>query len=92
VELNSSDVILLQETLGYSSPVIKALESLFLGWMFSAVDDRGCSGCLAIGWKKNNCNLESVWGFALGIGLTFFYVDMGFNLKIINVYGPYQER
>jgi hypothetical protein len=92
VDLNSPDVIMLQETLGVSETVVKALESLFPGWMFAAVDARGRSGGLATGWLKKTCNYESVWGFESGIGLTFFSSGMGRNVTIINVYGPYQDR
>jgi exonuclease III len=44
VEQCSLDVILLQETLGDNLAVVKILESLLPGWMFTAVDARGCSG------------------------------------------------
>jgi exonuclease III len=92
VEQSSPEVILLQETLGDSVSVVKALETLFPGWMFAAVDARGRSGGLATGWKKRNCKLESVWGFVSGIGLTLFSTDLGRNLTVINIYGPHQDR
>jgi hypothetical protein len=38
VEKCSLDVILLQETLGDNLAIVKILESLLLGWMFTAVD------------------------------------------------------
>jgi len=60
--------------------------------MFAAMDARGHSRGLAIGWLKNTCNLESVWVFELGLGLTFFSFELGRNVNIINVYGPYQDR
>ena len=42
-------IILLQETMGTSDTVKKALESWLSGWAFEAVDAAGKSGGLAIG-------------------------------------------
>jgi endonuclease/exonuclease/phosphatase (EEP) superfamily protein YafD len=63
VELNSSEVILLQETLGDSATVVKALESLFPGWMFAAVDARGHLGAWPLGGRKRT----AIWKVSGGL-------------------------
>jgi exonuclease III len=57
VEQCSPDVILLQETLGENLAVVKILESLLLGWMFTAVDAREHS--------KSNPLKNTSWGNSL---------------------------
>jgi exonuclease III len=54
VEQCSPDVILLQETLGDNLAVVKILESLLPGWMFTVVDARERS--------KSNPLKNTSWG------------------------------
>jgi len=53
-------VILLQETLGDMECVRKALEALYPGWCFDALDARGRSGGLEIGWRSQACRCENI--------------------------------
>lgn len=57
------DIIFLQETLGDCISITQTLESLLVGWYFVAVDMRGRSSGVAIGWKNRSCRCENVWGF-----------------------------
>ena len=50
VALHDPQIILLQETMGASENVKKALESWLPGWVFELVDVVGKSGGLAIRW------------------------------------------
>ena len=71
------DIIMLQETLGDWNCIKLALEALCLGWLFEALDARGRSSGLAIGWRSRVCRCENVWGFESGMGLDFFSEDLG---------------
>ena len=55
-------IILLQETMGQSENVKKALEGCLPGWSFEMVDVVGRSGGLAIGWLKRQIKCENLWG------------------------------
>jgi exonuclease III len=92
VDVVSSDVIFLQETLGISESVLATLESLMPSWSFVAVDAKGRSGFLATGWSLKKCNCERVWGFESGIDLNVFSVELGRSLTLVNIYGPYSDR
>jgi hypothetical protein len=49
IEINRSDINFLQETMGVGIEVTTLLEKLLKNWNFSSMDDRGCSGSLAMG-------------------------------------------
>jgi len=48
-------------------------------------------GGLAIGWNSRTIKLLNSWGFDSSLGINTCLEDLGMNLTILNVYGPYQE-
>ena len=86
------DVILLQETLGLGDIIKEKLESWMAGWSFVTLDVRGRSGGLAVGWKLSAAKLVNSWGRDSVLGVELLFADLGTNLSVINVYGPYLNR
>ena len=82
-EADPIDIIFLQETPGINESVVASLESLMPGWSFAAVDAKGHSRGLAIGWYLKKCNCERFWGFESVAGkiLTFF-ADFCVNTRV----------
>ena len=68
------------------------LETLFPGWKFVAMDARGRSGGLALGWKVQSCRCDCSWGLSFGVGLEVWVAKIGKTLMILNIYGPYLNR
>ena len=92
ITLDHPDVLLLQETLGDSLVVKERLESWLAGWSFVALDVRGQSGGMAMGWNSRVMNLQTAWGMESILGVELRSDDLGSCLKVINVYGPYLNR
>ena len=90
--LEHPDVILLQETLGLGDIIKERLESWLTGWSFVTLDVRGRSGGLAVGWKLCAAKLINSWGMDSVLGVELLSVDLGTNISVINVYGPYVNR
>ena len=90
--LEHPDVILLQETLGLGDIIKERLESWLVGWSFVTLDVRGRSGGLAVGWKLSTAKLLNSWGRDSVLGVELLSVDLGTQLSVINVYGPYLNR
>ena len=90
--LEHPDVILLQETLGLGDIIKEKLESWMTGWSFVTLDVRGRSGGLAVGWKLSAAKLVNSWGRDSVLGVELLFADLGTNLSVINVYGPYLNR
>lgn len=92
VERIQPDVIFLQETMGDCASVQKALHSLLPGWEFLAMDARGRSGGLAMGWHKARCRFINSWGCFSCLGVDIYSQELNSSFCMINIYGPYQER
>eukprot|EP00253_Pinus_taeda_P023209 PITA_23209 len=86
------DNILLQETLGPADSISTALSAIAPGWLFSALDSSGRSGGLAIGYNPTTIKALGIWGGQGFLGLDLFSADLGTNLRVINIYGPCQQR
>jgi hypothetical protein len=71
ITVHNPDIIFLQETMGISEIVTRALEALLPGWSFVAIDAKGCSG----GWPQvGDLRVENVIMFgALTQGSTSVY-------------------
>lgn len=67
VAINDPHIILLQETMGASENVKKALESWLSSWVFEVVDAIGKSGGLAIGWLTKQIGCENIWEYNRGL-------------------------
>lgn len=91
-EVESPDIILLQETLGPAESITHALSSLSARWNFLATDASGRSGGLAIGYNPKSIRLDSSWGGHGFMGADIFSIDLGLTLRIVNIYGPYHQR
>jgi hypothetical protein len=89
ITIHNLDIIFLQETLGITDIVTHSLEELLPGCSFVAIDAKGCSQGLAIGWRLKSVKCENVWGFNMGISLSIFSAELGHTLVIINVYSHY---
>jgi len=90
--LEHPDVILLQETLGVGDVIKNSLESWLPGWSFLTLDVKGRSGGLAVGWKNSCLKLVDSWGMDSVLCVDLMSADLGFTIKVINVYGPYHNR
>jgi exonuclease III len=86
------DVIFLQETLGDGEVVCVALETMFLRWDFITLDVRGRSGGLVVEWNSKTVKILNSWGLDSCLGIELISVDLGMELQIFNIYGPYQDR
>lgn len=86
------DFIMLQETLGSSSEVVKSLGTLFPGRQFQALDSHGHSGGVAVGFREGKIKYLNSWGFSNGLGMEVLTPDLDFPLTILNIYGPCKER
>jgi len=76
------------------SPAWKACNiflKLFLGWEVSATDTQGKSGGLLCIWNPSLCDFKSYIS-AVGLLLTGCIKGIKEDLKILNVYGPYNDR
>lgn len=91
-EVEPSDIIMLQETLGEADLITCSLVSLLLGWHFFAMDSSGRSGGLAIGYNPRTIKVLASWGGHGFIGLDLFPTELSLNLRIINIYGPCHQR
>jgi len=92
IDLEHPDVLLLQETLGEMGAVKARLEGMLPGWTFECLDVRGRSGGLATGWNTRSIRIENVWGMESVIGCSLSSLDIGEELTLLNIYGPYQDR
>jgi len=89
VSLECPDILFLQETLGGGDEVKRILEKWFLGWLFEALDVKGKSGGLVVGWDLNWAKVSNIWGMDSVLGLTTLALDLGEEFNLINIYGPY---
>jgi len=55
-------------------------------------DAKGHSGCLDIGCNTKTIKVVNSWGFESGLGLNIHSEEIGLEVTILNLYGPYQER
>eukprot|EP00253_Pinus_taeda_P034258 PITA_34258 len=86
------DIILLQEKLGPGEAIYLSLNTLAARWKFLAIDADGRSGGLAIGYNPKSIRLDSSWGGQGFMGADIFLADLGLSLRIVNIYGPCQQR
>lgn len=86
------DIISLQETLGEVNHITRILGNLKPSWTFLSLDAVRRSGGLALGFNPCSINLKSAWGGRGFIGIDIFSVDLGMDLRAINIYGPCQGR
>lgn len=86
------NIIFIQETLGDSSLIKGALESLMPNFSFEAVDARGRSGGMVSRWKLRSCKCGNVWGFGSHMGMEILFEEFGRSYTLINIYGPYNDK
>jgi len=91
-EVELPDIILLQETLRPAESITHSLNTLSSRWKFLATDAVGRSGGLAIGYNSKSIKLDSSWGGQGFMGVDIFSMDLGLTLRIVNIYGPCQQR
>jgi len=92
LDLEHPDVLMLQETLGEMEAVKSKLEGMLPGWVFHCLDVRGRSGGIATGWNPRTVKAENVWGMDSVLGCSFLSSDIGEEITLLNIYGPYQDR
>jgi len=56
------------------------------------VDARGRSGGVASGWNVKSVKCVSSWGISSGVGLEVWDAQIGKDISILNIYGPYINR
>ena len=91
-DLEHPDILLLQETLGGGDVIKEKLENWFFGWSFVALDVRGRSGGLAMGWDTRVVKALNIWGMESVLGMTMQGLDHGDPIDVFNIYGPYINR
>eukprot|EP00253_Pinus_taeda_P033192 PITA_33192 len=91
-EVDPIDIILLQETLGMTEHITSYLQSISPGWTFLVMDAVGRSGGLAIGYNHRTIRVSASWGGHGFIGIDLFSSKLGTNLRVVNIYGPCQQR
>jgi hypothetical protein len=91
VDIHSPDILLLQDTMSEGDKIVSELEKMFGGWEFMYLDSRARSGGLVSGWKGRSLSLSNCWSFGLGLGIVLYSQDLGKELKILNIYGPYSD-
>ena len=91
-EVEPTDIILLQETLGLAEYITCSLQSLVPRWNFVALDALGRSRGLAIGYNPKSIRVDASWGGSGFMGIDFFSAELSKTLRIVNVYGPCQQR
>ena len=62
------------------------------GWSFITLDVKGRSGGLAVGWRICKLKLVDSWGMDSVLYVEVLSADLGITIKVINIYGPYQNR
>ena len=92
LDLDSPDIMLLQDTLGAGEETKARLESWFSSWIFETLDVRGRSGGLAIGWTARNVLALNVWGMDSVLGMTFKALEQVDIYNVVNIYDPYLYR
>jgi len=91
-EVELPDIILLQETLGSAESTSHALASVGARWLYITSDAMGRSGGLAFGYNPRTIRLDSSWGGHGFLGANIFSIELGLSLRIVNIYGPCQQR
>lgn len=86
------DIIYLQETLCTSEAAVRSLQTLLPGWILHGLDACGRSGSLVIGINPRKSRPLSIWGGRGFLGMDIFMGDLGIPIRIINIYGPNQNR
>lgn len=86
------DVLFLQETLGSGEAIKEALQTLLPRWEFMTLDAKGWSRGFATGWRTTLCRLSSSWGCDSCLGMELLSQELNSLLRLVNVYGPYQDR
>lgn len=86
------DVIFLQETLGPADTITHLLEAMLPRWRFIGIDANGSSGGLALRYNIRSTKLCNCWGALGHIVVDLFASDLGLEMRVINVYGPFQHR
>jgi len=92
IDLEHPDILMLQETLGEMEAVKSKLEAMMPGWVFHCLDVRGRSGGIATGWNPRTVKIVNVWGMDSVLGCSLFSSDIGEEITLLNIYGPYQDR
>eukprot|EP00253_Pinus_taeda_P018044 PITA_18044 len=92
IEIDTIDILMLQETLGSVEDIKHTLVALRPGWHHQALDAIARAGGLAISYNPRTINVSATWGSVGFIGMDLFSVELGETLRVINVYGPCQRR
>jgi hypothetical protein len=85
------DLIMVQDTMCYGRKVIDALSTFIRYWTFCSLDADELSRELVTSWS-NSFDLISSSTMSLGILIKLVTKELGFDLKLLNVYGPYSDR
>jgi hypothetical protein len=71
---------------------LKELSKLLRNWDLYFIDAIGRLGGNVTGWNKCSFTLTNSWAFPIGLGTSFFSLDLGKDITVLNVYGPYMDR
>ena len=85
------DILMIQETMVTAEKAIDVFSKVVGSWNISAVDAIGLLGGLLTAWNPKKANFV-VFKTVAGILLQGRYLNGDRELKILNCYGPYQNR
>ena len=70
------------------------LEAIFswMGFSFLCLNVRGRYGGLEVGRNSRTVKLSNSQGLESCLGIEVFSIDLGMEIHIFNIYGPYQDR
>ena len=92
LSVQKPDVFLLQETLGKELEVTNLFSSITNNFTFLSQSAKGLSGGMAIGWNQSTTRYTNSWGALFGMGIQISWEEENLSLKILNIYGPYNNR
>ena len=87
----SPDIILLQETMNNTYPTLLAFSKLYPGWDFCAINSKGLSRGILLGWNPLRVRCKD-FKTLVGILLKAHFRGSHTSLSILNCYGPYLNR
>jgi hypothetical protein len=61
-------------------------------WEFNYIDVVGRSRGNIIGWRKDCFYLTNSWALFVGMGIDLIFLDLGKELTLLNIDGPYLDR
>jgi hypothetical protein len=72
--------------------IVHKLSKMLGNYEFSYIDVVGRSEGNMNGWRKCSFYLTNSWAFSTSLGTTLSILDLGKELTLLNIYGPFLDR